>query len=48
MTPDLILMIGGGVVMFLIVLLMMGGSEPSGALKKRLDRVGGTTPAKSL
>lgn len=48
MTPDLILMIGGSVVMVLIVLLMMGGSEPSGSLKKRLDRVGGTTPAKSL
>lgn len=49
MTPDMLIMVGGGA-LFLIVVLMilLGGDSDSGAVKKRLDRVGGTAPAKSL
>lgn len=49
MTPDMLIMVGGGA-LFLIVVLMilLGGDSDSGAVKKRLDRVGGTAHAKSL
>ncbi|MDD3181257.1 MAG: type II secretion system F family protein [Alphaproteobacteria bacterium] len=49
MNPQLLVMIAGGVLFtFVILLLLFGGDGTEASVKKRLDRVGGTTPAKNL
>lgn len=49
MTPDQLVMIGGGILFTIVILLILFSGNGGGAsAQKRLDRVGGTAPAKSL
>lgn len=49
MTPDQLVMIAGGVLFTIVILLLLFSGDGGGAsVQKRLDRVGGTAPAKSL
>ena len=51
MTPEMqivVIGIGGVLFAFIILMILFGGDEQSTAVKKRLDRVGGTAPVKSL
>ena len=49
MNPQMLILIGGGFLFFIVVLLILFSGDSNGAsVKKRLDRVGGTAPAKNL
>ncbi len=49
MNPQMLILIGGGLLFFIVVLLILFSGDSGGAdVKKRLDRVGGTAPAKNL
>lgn len=49
MTPDQMIMLGGGAIFMLIVLyVIFGGGDDAAAVEKRLDRVGGMKPIKTI